>query len=485
MLADALSHWRGSPYAEFTECEPLESTARRLEELRLDAVEGRISADLRRPGVAPPVAELEALVRWHPMRESFWGLLMCAHYRGGSAGGGAGDVPSCPRGAGRGGRGGPRSGTAGAGAAHPARRIPHWRSTGWQRHCFPHAAIGSYGESVALVGRADLLDELAGLRDEALSGAGRLVLVHGEAGVGQVRPGAGVLPLSGAASVPVLQGACDPLSSPRPLGPLVDVAATLGPRVGELLRSGEREGLFVAVLEALRELAPAVFVIEDLHWADSSTLDLVRFLARRVGEAPLAIMVTYRDDQLPANDPVRVTVGDVAPMPDVRRVQVPPLSAEAVAELARESGIDPAALHAETGGNPFFVTEVIASGGAQLPQTVQDAVLARAQRLSSAGATGAELGGGRRVADRADAAARPARCHGRGDRRVRRRGHAPLRPSDLRLPARAGPAGRAGRHPAGPPRRAALAGAGALAHPADLPAAVRPACRACRDGRRR
>ena len=83
ILEDALLRWRGRPYAEFSGCEPLEVESERLAALRLDAIEQRISADLGRPGVTPPVAELEALVRWHPMRESYWALLMCAQYRSG------------------------------------------------------------------------------------------------------------------------------------------------------------------------------------------------------------------------------------------------------------------------------------------------------------------------------------------------------------------------------------------------------------------
>ena len=74
VLAEALSLWRGMPYAEFPDCAPLEAESERLSALRLDALESRISADLGRPGAAPPIAELEALVRWHPMRESFWAL---------------------------------------------------------------------------------------------------------------------------------------------------------------------------------------------------------------------------------------------------------------------------------------------------------------------------------------------------------------------------------------------------------------------------
>jgi DNA-binding SARP family transcriptional activator/DNA-binding CsgD family transcriptional regulator/tetratricopeptide (TPR) repeat protein len=380
VLTEALRLWRGTPYAEFADCSELDVEAERLCALRLDAVERRISADLGRPGVSPPVAELEALVRWHPMRESFWALLMAAQYRAGRQG----DALAAYQ----------RARTT---LAHelgvdpgPALRElerlilaqdPSLEMPAMSTFLPSRSDRGTYSEHVALVERAHLFETLTGLHDEALAGSGRLVLVHGEAGVGK-----SALVRTWAATVGerarILWGACDPLSSPRPLGPLVDLAPHLDPQVGDLLRSGERDGLFEAALAALEVASPVVVVMEDLHWADMSTLDLVRFLARRLEGTHLLVLATYRDDHLRASDPVRVMVGDIASQFVVRRLAVPPLSPEAVAELAAESGIDPVELYRETGGNAFFVSEVIASGGQQLPPTVQDAVLARVHRLS-------------------------------------------------------------------------------------------------------
>lgn len=380
VLTQALTLWRGTPYAEFSGCASLEAEAERLSALRLDAMERRISADLARPGIAPPVAELEALVRWHPMRESFWALLMAAQYRAGRQGDALASYQRA------------RATLAEELGVDPGPQLqeverlilaqdPSLELAGMATFLPPRLASGAYADHVALVERTQLVETLTGLHRDALAGSGRLVLVHGEAGVGK---SALLREWSGAAAVHcrILWGACDPLSSPRPLGPLVDVAPHLDPQVGELLRSGERDGLFEAVLTALEKAGPVVLLIEDLHWADGSTLDLLRFLARRLEGTHVLVVTTYRDDHLQPSDPLRIMLGDLASQPVVRRVEVPLLTAEAVTALAAGTGIDAAALYRETGGNAFFVTEVLASGGKQLPSTVQDAVLSRVARLS-------------------------------------------------------------------------------------------------------
>ena len=378
VLTKALTSWRGVPYPEFADCPRLEQDAVRLSSLRIEGLERRISADLVRPGASPPVAELEALVRWHPAHEPFWALLAVAHYRCGRQ---AEALTTCRRAAvavqqERGSVPGQR--------LQEVERLIHDRDPSlempgmatflpWRRE------PGDYAEPVALVERAQLVETLDGLHDEALSGAGRLVLVQGEAGVGK----SALVRAWTAARGRVLWGACDPMTSPRPLSPLVDLAPYLDPHVADLLRSGERDGLFEATLAALEATGPTVVVLEDLHWADGSTLDLVRFLARRIGSTQALVIATYRGEHLVPSDPVRVMLGDVASQAAVRRLDVPLLSADAVAQLAAGTGVDPAALFRETGGNAFFVTEVLASGGQQLPPTVQDAVLSRVHRLSA------------------------------------------------------------------------------------------------------
>ncbi len=233
--------------------------------------------------------------------------------------------------------------------------------------------------------RGPHLVELQRLLDELPAGQGRLVFLGGEAGVGKTTLIAalcqGIRP-----PFRILRGSCDPLSTPRPLGPLVDMADDLGGDVARLLDAQDsRDRIFHAVLDNLTGQPPALVIVEDVHWADDATLDLLRYLGRRIGGTAALVVVTYRDDEVGARHPLRVVLGDLATAPAIRRMSVSPLSEDAVRRLATGSAIDPVALHRQTGGNPFFVTEVLATGTTGVPPTVRDAVLARATRLSEAG----------------------------------------------------------------------------------------------------
>jgi predicted ATPase len=115
----------------------------------------------------------------------------------------------------------------------------------------------------------------------------------------------------------------------------------LGGRLDQLLRDeAPREVLFGALLERLRDARVAtVLVIEDVHWADEATLDLLRFLARRLGPASALLVVTYRDDELGPQHPVQLLAGDLASSALVQRLGLAPLSRQAVAVLAGPPGL--------------------------------------------------------------------------------------------------------------------------------------------------
>lgn len=226
-----------------------------------------------------------------------------------------------------------------------------------------------------LLERADQLDTLHTLLDEAASGQGHLVFVGGEAGVGKTAL------VSWFAErlrnkVRILIGACDSVATPIPLGPLQDMGL-------DLASQGQGPNLFRDFPEELGSSRRAtVVILEDVHWADQATLDLLRFVGRRIGSRRALVLATFRDDEVGPRHPLRVLLGDLTSHGPVRRMTLAPLSADAVSFLARDAGIDAAQLHRKTRGNPFFVTEVLLAGVEGIPATVRDAVLARAARLT-------------------------------------------------------------------------------------------------------
>jgi DNA-binding CsgD family transcriptional regulator/tetratricopeptide (TPR) repeat protein len=227
---------------------------------------------------------------------------------------------------------------------------------------------------------------LASLRDyatQAQGGSGRLVLIAGEAGVGK-----SALVEQLRMDLPAVNwwwSACDGLSTPQPLGPLLDLADQLGGDLDDLCQAGaDREQLFRALLRQVGQSGTLdVVVIEDVHWADGATLDLLRYLGRRLRDSALLLVVTYRDDALAADGPLRVALGDFASHRCTRRIGLTALSPQAVATLSAGSGLDAIDLHRLTGGNPFYVTEVLRAGAGEVPASARDAVLARAARLGA------------------------------------------------------------------------------------------------------
>jgi len=234
----------------------------------------------------------------------------------------------------------------------------------------------------------DLLerDEQLATLFEALSdarlGHGRVVLVAGEAGAGKTSLARGFCEAV-ADRARILVGACDPLSTPRPLGPFLDVVEADGVLV-ELMHGGARPADVFGPVRAWLGEEPTVLVLEDLHWGDEATLDALRLLTRRIEDVPVLVVGTFRDDGLPRAHPMRILLGDLATAASVDRLALAPLSHEAVRELAVGHDVDVDVLYRTTEGNPFFVTEVLASGATGVPATVRDAVLARSAGLDPA-----------------------------------------------------------------------------------------------------
>ena len=241
------------------------------------------------------------------------------------------------------------------------------------------------GNVAPLLERAGPLRALSEAARAAADGRGGLVLLSGEAGLGKTSV---VRRFAASTTARVLVGGCEPLSSPRPLGPLLEVLPAMGDEVGRAVATVRAGSPPAAVFErVLTDLAaggrPSVLVFEDVHWADEATLDLIRYLALRVPNTSALVVVTFRDDEIGRTHPVALLLGDIAPFPAISRITLERLSAAAVAELAVGTDVDADRLYTVTGGNPFFVTEVLGAPG-EMPATVRAAVRGRLARLSPA-----------------------------------------------------------------------------------------------------
>ena len=242
-----------------------------------------------------------------------------------------------------------------------------------------------------LLERESFLRTLAEYAGEARQGDGRLVLICGESGIGKTALVEAFRPQVKGARW--LWGGCDGLLTPRPLGPLFDIAAQAGGELARLCGQGAaRDQLFAAFLAELDgPAALTVAVIEDVHWADEASIDLLSFLGRRLSRMKALLLVTYRDDELGDGHPLRMVLGDLATQRATRRMGLPPLSEQAVRALAGREDADPAELYRVTGGNPFYLCEVLEAGWPCVPPTVRDMVGARMARLSPAAREAAQV----------------------------------------------------------------------------------------------
>jgi DNA-binding CsgD family transcriptional regulator len=236
-----------------------------------------------------------------------------------------------------------------------------------------------------LLEREAALADLAAALDQAIAGSGAVAMVSGEAGVGKTSLLRAFT--AEAAAARTLIGGCDDLAVPRALGPFLEIADQV-PRLANRIEQ-EPVGAPSAVLDELRRDGPTLCIVEDAHWADEATLDVIHYVARRVEDVPALVVISFRDDEVGPDHPLRRALA-AAPAARTRRIPLQPLSPAAVGILAGP-GVDAASLYAVTGGNPFFVTEALSAGDGPTPPSVRDAVLSRVTRLGPDGREAAEL----------------------------------------------------------------------------------------------
>src|SRR5437764_6659714 len=195
---------------------------------------------------------------------------------------------------------------------------------------------------------AERADRLATARE------GSLVLLHGEAGAGKT---ALVQRFCDQRCPPAraLWGGCDSLFAPRALGPFAEIARVTGGDLEKLVERGARSHELLDALAAeVATRAPTLVVLEDLHWADVATLDVLRLLGRRIDGVRALVLGTYRDDELGPAHPLRVVVGELARTRGTTTVDLAPLSPAAVAGLAGPHGIDADRPFRTAGGKPLL-----------------------------------------------------------------------------------------------------------------------------------
>jgi DNA-binding SARP family transcriptional activator/DNA replicative helicase MCM subunit Mcm2 (Cdc46/Mcm family) len=417
-LAAALALWRGEPYPELPAAADADAERARLAELRWTAEvdRGRIGLALGRP--AEVAAALTPLTHEQPLREDVWAVLALALARAGRQADSLRALATARRALADelGIDAGPvlaglelavlRQDPAVAGAAAGPLPTEPVAAT-----ALPSAAQAARAQADdgPFVGRAGELDALRRLLDRARQGQAQLALLVGEPGIGKSRLTRRLADLAAEAGFAVLTGRCSSDEGAPPLWPwssvlrgLADAVPDIGvPDLDPLLDHPagtppgvDRFRLFDAVVSAVTAAAgrrPLLLVLDDLHWADASTLRLLQHLVEHAS-GPLAVVGTRRAHPEPEG-PLR-ELGEALARRDALRIELQGLTVDEVAALAAATGAVTAGAHAvrdRTGGNPFFVVELLrlaAAGGvpadAPVPASVGDVVTARVGQLPEA-----------------------------------------------------------------------------------------------------
>ena len=287
-----------------------------------------------------------------------------------------------------------------------------------------------------LIGRQQELAVLSGALEDTLSGKGRVVMLAGEPGIGKTRLAHELTALAEARGASVLWGWCHEHRGAPPYWPWLQsiraymetaessqLSQDMGPGAADISEilpelTAKLEGLekppaldqeqarfrlFFSITTFFKNISrrsPLVLVLDDLHWADESSLLLLEFLAREISTSPLIVVGTYRDVEITGSNPLAMTLGSLVREENFQRIQLSGLSRQEVGEfIEARAGVAVAgaaidSLHQRTEGNPQFVGEVVSSVGpeemtqnqdwiASIPEAVRETILRRLGLLSN------------------------------------------------------------------------------------------------------
>ena len=222
-----------------------------------------------------------------------------------------------------------------------------------------------------LIERDDFLSTMQKTFDEVITGDGHCILISGEAGIGKtslVR----AFSKSNKEDCQIYIGTCDALFTPRPLAPIYDIAHQVR---NDKWYSDDRATLFARLFrEFENQKKPSLIIVEDIHWADAATFDFLKFFIRRITRLHCLLLVTYRDSEIHLSHPLRTVLGQLPP-DFFTRLQLTPLSKNAVEAMAAEKGYRGKDVYSISGGNPFYVTEILASYSTGIPDNIKDSIL--------------------------------------------------------------------------------------------------------------
>ncbi len=416
-LREALSLWRGPALAEFSE--PFARVeAAHLEELRLVCLEERIDADLAYGLHADVAAELEALAARHPLRESLHAQLILAHYRTGRQADALAAYERFRR------RLDEELGIEPSASlkALQHRILTQHPSLDLDEPARPVNGVAGPRRRNGFVGRDR---ELAELERAFAAAEGTTVLLSGTAGIGKTRLAEELAARVRARGATVLTGRCiqlvgsgvsylplvdafRPLCGAKALAPIVDDLQELQRLSPELAVRGAapdpagprleaRVTLFEEVVTVLAYLSveqPVLFVLEDLQWADESTLDLLAYLAHAIRGRRVLVVGTYRSDEVRPGDPLQRLAGGLAATGTAVPMALQPLVPGDVEALLAAGSHErlpaelTAAIAVRSEGNPLFARELLAAAvrhETDLPPALRDLLLAHVARLGADG----------------------------------------------------------------------------------------------------